>query len=73
MLPGGICQSPDGYKINKLIKRMDALEKEVGKISASHNKQSESLLCPKCQSKAIHWSVLDKDYWCDECHHRWEA
>lgn len=39
----------------------------------SHNKQSESLLCPKCQSKFIWASVNGAARKCDECKHNWSV
>ena len=51
-----------------------AIESVESKLQSAPptNIESPKLLCPKCGSHVIHYSYLDKDNWCDDCHFRWE-
>ncbi len=43
----------------------------VEKIS-SHNKQSESLLCPNCGSGSLANTLIGNGHRCQTCNHFWE-
>ena len=72
-MPGGILLSRGEMKAKGLEKRVSALEIIVAKLSSSPNTESPKLLCPKCGSHVIHYSYLDQDNWCDDCHFRWDV
>lgn len=61
-------------EVEQLKSELKAAQKktEESEPSASNNTAMFQLLCPKCGSHVIHLSILDNDYWCDDCHHRWK-